>query len=234
MINKISGNQENIPLLTSVLSKLMKQRFGKGPENCFISLRSGRLSVYVRNFMTPAEEVLLGFDKINLIYQFRYTVMEKVYQEFAQEARSLMDLELDSFCSDWDYDTNTGIMLLENRKSGENASGAEEIEPHVRERLFERIIQICSEVHKVPQKLSLVKLDANLFVVTCTDVMLHVENILYRRGCWDLLYERSGEIKKSFLSRKDSFRDIFGRIVESIFMAWDYPGERSYIFFNLK
>jgi len=151
-----------------------------------------------------------------------------------QEARNLMDLELDSFCSDWDYEANNGIMLLENRKSSEASPGSEEIGLRVRERLFEQMIQIGSEVHKVPQNLSLIKLDANLFVVKCTGVMLHVENLLYRKGCWDLLYERSSEIKKGYLKYKDTFKDIFGRVVEGLYVTWDYPNDRSYVFFYLK
>jgi len=232
MIHKFNASQENISLLTSALSKLMKLRFGKGPENCFISLRAGRLAVYLRNFITPAEEVLIGSGKINLMYQFRHAVMEKVYQEFAQEARSLMNLDLNAFQSDWDYDANTGFMLLENQNS--RPPMPEEIDFHTRERLFERIIQLCSEVHKVPRKLALMKMDPNILIVECTGVMQHLENMLYRKGCWDLLYERSSEIKKVFFSQKDSFREIFGRVVDGLFLTWDYPRDRSYVFFYLK
>lgn len=234
MINRFNVNQEYLSLLTSVLSKLMKQGFGKGPENCYISMRSELLTVYLRNFITPAEEVLIACNKMNLNNQFRHAVMDKVCQEFAQEARSLINLDLDAFYSDWDYGSNTGIILMENRNAGGNPTETGEIGQYIQEKLFEQITQLCVTAHKAPRKLTLIKLDQNIFVVECSGVIQHIENVLFNKGCWDLLYEHASEIKKNFIQHKNAFREVFGRIVEGMYMAWDYPNDRSFIFFYLK
>ena len=81
----INTRQENLFYLSSTYSKLLKRRFGKGPETCYIISKNSRLYVFMRNFMTPAEEVLVEKQELNLALQFRSTVINAVTKEFLPE-----------------------------------------------------------------------------------------------------------------------------------------------------
>ncbi|MGQ4667236.1 Na-translocating system protein MpsC family protein [Metabacillus halosaccharovorans] len=82
MKNTNSYYQEDLLLLSSTLSKILKRRFGKGPEICSVTLHSNRIIAFIRKYITPAEEVLLKNDNVNLVYKFRSAVMEDVVDEF--------------------------------------------------------------------------------------------------------------------------------------------------------
>ncbi len=224
--------QEDLLQLSSNLSKLLKRRFGKGPESCFVTLNSNRLAVYLRNYITPAEEVLIENKNVHLAKRFRSAVMDHVFLEFAPEASSILQITLDTFNHDWDYETNTGILLLEGKNSNKWVGSA--FETSLKESLFEEIIRISAEVHKVPQSIEMIKLNQNIVAVESKGIMLQIENILVEKGHLDLLQEQTIEIKNIYLNQKSVFTKIFGRKVESIFISWDYKNDRSYIFFCLK
>ncbi|MFD1735039.1 Na-translocating system protein MpsC family protein [Bacillus salitolerans] len=224
-----SQYQENLLHLSSTFSKILKQRFGKGPETCAVTYHSKRVTVYVRNFITPAEEVLVDSGQMNLAINFRNAVMDRVAKEFIREAMVSLDISLDSYYYDWDYENNTGVMLLQSStdKYFNEASA-------IRGKIFNQIMFVSSEVHKVPKRLDLIRLNQNIVVVECKGIMLQVEKVLYQKGHLDILQERSREIKDRYLEYKNVFASIFERDVLSIYMAWDYAEDSCYIFFYLQ
>ncbi len=218
--------------LSSTLSKMLKKRFGKGPEACYITFYSNRLIINIRNFITPAEEVLVKNNNLNLVHNFRAGVMEEVFREFSQQASTVLGTTFDTYFNDWDYDTNTGILLLENGDS-KNWNG-ENIDIQLKEKLYKQIISISSDVHKVPNKLQCMKITQNMVVVECEGILLQIENILLKKGYIDVILEQTRDIKKSYLERKELFEHIFNRVVEGMFITWDFQNDRNCIFFYLK
>jgi uncharacterized protein YbcI len=226
-----STYQEDLLQLSSTLSKLLKRRFGKGPETCFVNFHSNRLIVFVRNYITPSEEVLIKSDKMSLAYNFRSAVMGTVFKEFAQEASSILNVTFDSFYGDWDYDTNTGILLLGNENNDNWSNKATEL--HINRRLFEQIVKVGSEVHKAPNRLELIRVNQSIYVVECNGIMLQIEKVLFEKGHFDILQERSREIKKSYVQHKEVFSQIVGRRIDGFYMIWDYKTDRCYVILHV-
>ncbi|MDZ5473680.1 Na-translocating system protein MpsC family protein [Bacillus sp. 31A1R] len=232
MNNRYSSYHEDLLLLSSTLSKMLKRSFGKGPETCFVTLHSNQLTVYLRNYITPAEEVLLEAGQSSLALDFRSKVMESVFLEFAKEAIDALGINLDHFYSDWDYDKNTGILLLEEESTiRELESKSDSL---LKERLFERISQVSTQVHKMPNQLELVRINQNLILIECQGFMLQIEKLLFEKGHLDILQERSKEIKDLYLSNQSLFENILGRNVIGLFMLWDYHKDRFFIYFDLQ
>ncbi|MEB1808203.1 MAG: DUF2294 domain-containing protein [Bacillaceae bacterium] len=231
-MNTTYRQQEDLLQLSSTFSKMLKQKFGKGPESCFVTNQSNKLTIYIRNFITPAEEVLVESKQINLAYNFRYAVIERVFQEFKNEVETVLGLTFTSYHTDWDYDNNTGILMLENSSTNEQLETSSHSK--LTTRLFKKMSSICSEVHKAPSSLKLIKLNPNMYLAECKGTMLQIEKVLFRKNCIEMLQERSIEIKKSYIIQRTSFEEVFGKEVEGLFMTWDYKNDRSYIFFYLQ
>ncbi|WP_246944144.1 Na-translocating system protein MpsC family protein [Bacillus pinisoli] len=230
-MNKVySKNQEDLLQLGSSLSRMLKQRFGKGPETCFVTLHSERLTIFVRNFITPAEEVLIERNQINLAYKFRNTVMEKVYQQFIEVAEKKLSLTFDVCISDWDYELNTGMILVERKSQPSDWSDAKPLVG----RLLNLIQDISTENHKVPKSTRVMKINQNIVGIQFEGIMLQTEKVLFHKGYHDLLLEHSLQIKNSYKENKNYFEPVFGRNVEGIYMTWNYHSDQCYIFFYLQ
>ncbi|WP_216830158.1 Na-translocating system protein MpsC family protein [Alkalihalobacterium elongatum] len=224
--------QEDLLQLSSTLSKMLKQKFGKGPESCFVTNHSDGLTVYIRNFITPAEEVLIESNQMNLAYNFRHAVIERVFKEFSKEVVTTLGLTLTHYYNDWDYHNNTGIMLLKDV----SREGFPEMASYSRlkSKLLEKISYISAELHKVPSDIRVIKLNQNMYAVECQETLLHIEKVLYKKNCMEILQERSREIKQSYINKRALFTEVFGRGVEAVFMTWDYENNCNYIFFYLQ
>ncbi|MCM3442618.1 Na-translocating system protein MpsC family protein [Metabacillus halosaccharovorans] len=231
MKNTNSYYQEDLLLLSSTLSKILKRRFGKGPEMCFVTLHSDRIIAFIRKYITPAEEVLLKNDNVNLVYKFRSAVMEDVVDEFIGEVKDSLGMSFDSYFEDWNFNRNTGMLILENSHSRNWITT--DIHPALKEKLFEGISVVNNEIYKAPTSMEIIKINQNMYAVECRDTLIQMEKILYNKGYFGLLQERSNDIKNSYFLHKGKFDSIFETRVEDIFLFWDYKNDRSYMFFYL-
>ncbi|WP_456277247.1 Na-translocating system protein MpsC family protein [Bacillus sp. AK128] len=223
------ASQEHLLQLGSTLSRMLKKRFGKGPETCYVTFHSERLTIYMRNFVTPAEEVLLERNQHKLAQQFRNSVMERVFQQFTEEAYHLLHLHFDRYFSDWDYSSNTGILLVENKSLHLDWEDARQV-PN---QLLEVIVNISSAAHKIPDKLKMIRITPNILAIRYEGILLQTEKVLIQRGYTELLLERSFEIKQIYMNHKHEFHLPLGRTIAGIYMTWDYQCDECYLFFYL-
>ncbi|WP_226669919.1 Na-translocating system protein MpsC family protein [Metabacillus litoralis] len=223
--------QEDLLLLSSSFSKMLKKKFGKGPEACFITYHSNKLLVHIRNFVTPAEDVLVKSDQLKLAYSFRTSVMEIVFKEFLEEASELLGISFDSYYEDWNYEDNSGLILFENTSS--LMWEETKLNPIWKDEIFDQVIQICSEIHKVPNTLEIVKIKPTLYVIECQRILLKVEKILFQKGQLNIIHERSFEIRKCYMEQRETLQHIFGSKIDHLYLMWDYKKDRSLLFVHL-
>jgi uncharacterized protein YbcI len=223
----IKSTQENMLYLSSTFSKLVKRRFGKGPETCFTMSNGNRLYIYMRNFITPAEEVLLENNELNLAHHFRSTVINSVIKEFIPDVTKVFGGKIDHFYYDWNYHSNTGIVLLENVPSPDDVK----VDAVFENTLFNLIEVVGTRYHKGPASLKIVKFTQNICAIETKEVLLQLESLVYEQGKLDLLLHQAREIKSGYLKNKKVFEDLFNRIIEDIFIVWDYENNRNFFIF---
>ncbi|MEH7505673.1 Na-translocating system protein MpsC family protein [Neobacillus drentensis] len=223
----IKSTQENFLYLSSTFSKLLKRRFGKGPETCNMMSKGNRLYVYMRNFITQAEEVLLENNELNLANKFRSTVINAVIKEFLPEVTKVFGGSINHFYHDWNYHSNTGIVLLENVPTNDEVK----VDAVFENTLFHLIEVVGTQYNKRPASLKIVKFTQNICVIESKEVLLQLESLVYEQGNLDLLLHQAREIKSGYLKNKNLCEDLFTRIIEDIFIVWDYENNRNYLIF---
>jgi len=221
------STQENLLYLSSTFSKLLKRRFGKGPETCNMMSKGNRLYIYIRNYITPAEEVLLENNEVNLVHNFRSTVINAVIKEFIPEVSKVFGESIDYFFHDWNYHSNTGLILLENVPSKDEVK----IDRDFERTLFHLIDEVGTRYHKRPASLEIVKFTQNICAIETKDVLLPLESLAYEKGNLDMLLHQARGIKSGYLKKKSLFEDLFNRTIEDIFIVWDYQRNRNYLIF---
>ncbi|MGM0902123.1 MAG: Na-translocating system protein MpsC family protein [Bacillota bacterium] len=226
-----SATQDDLLYLSSKFSKTLKSKFGKGPETCYVVFKENRLFIYISSFMTSAEEVLVENDQVNLANKFRTAVIDLICKEFLPEASKVMDLSFHTFYHDWNYDTNKGIIIIEPRHIRSGVSN----DFFFREKdLFKLMEQVCTKVHKVPEEYKIVKCNQNVCIVECKGVLLSMDRYLFQQGLTDILVEHSREMKSYYLNRKDQFENVFNRVIDDLFITWDYEQDKNFIVFNFR
>jgi len=221
------ATQEDLQSLSSSFSKVIKRGFGKGPESCFAVLKANRLYVYIRNFMTPAEEILKEKREYNLVTKFRSSVIAALSKELLQEASQTLGISFESFYQDWNHNTNSGILLLVNNNNPEV-----KIDDNFDRKLSQLIRMVGSQLHKIPSELKVVKYTQNICAIELKGIMLPLEFLLVETGQSDLLLRHERDIKKGYYQHKQLFEDLFNRSIEDLFMMWDHQNSRSYLIFS--
>lgn len=224
-MNQLS--QEDLQSLSSTFSKLLKRRLGKGPENCNVMYRGSHLYVHMRNFMTPAEEVLINTNKVNLAVLFRSAVIDFVVKEYIPEASKVLDLSFDYFYQDWNYESNTGMVLLENRRR----RNEQKIEGVYEDDLYRLVKEVGSHHHKSPSSIRMVKFTQNICAIETKEVLSQLGRMVFEKKNVDLLIRHAHETKMGYLKHRKSFERVFNRLIDDIFIMWDYENDRSYLIF---
>ncbi|WP_080848588.1 Na-translocating system protein MpsC family protein [Cytobacillus gottheilii] len=216
--------------LSSTLSKLLKRRFGKGPETCYVNGDEKKLYIFMRNFITPAEEVLLDNKQWEIAIHFRTAIIEAVIKEFSFEITQTLGHPYSNFYHDWNYEKNTGMILLGNGQ----ANVEERLPLGTKSAIFSMIDKIGSRLHKRPEHLSILKYAPSICIIEAEGILAPLENFVYQTGNMNLLYRYSESIKKGYLEQKQTLEDFFNRIIEDIFIMWDYQNDKSYLVFTFR
>lgn len=181
----------------------------------------------MRNFITPAEEVLLNQGNLELVHNFRSAVINAVTQEFIPEVSMALGITFDSFFHDWNYDKNTGILLLEQAQSNHE----EKIDNSLQTSLFHLMESVASYYHKKPADMKIVKFTQNICAIESKEVLLQLERLVYEKGNVDLLLYQAWSIKDGYWKNKEQFEKLFNRLIEDMFIMWDYKNNRNYLVF---
>lgn len=181
----------------------------------------------MRNFITPAEEVLMNQGQLELAHNFRSAVINSVTQEFIPEVSMALGISFNYFFHDWNYDKNTGILLLDNGDSNHE----EKIDNSLKNSLFHLIENVGSNYHKKPASLKIVKFTQNICAIESKEVLLPLERLVYEKGNVDLLLHQAWNIKDEYWKNKEQFESLFSRLIEDMFIMWDYKYNRNYLVF---
>jgi uncharacterized protein YbcI len=224
-----SSTQLDLLNLSSTFSKIIKRRFGKGPESSIIYLKKNRLYVFIRNFITPAEEVLIVNKEIGLATNFRSSVIKAVFEEFIPEASKVVGTEFYSYYHDWNYDKNTGVLLLEYPSS---VKDEKVIEPDINH-LLRLVEAVGSRIHKKPNNVKVILNTHNICVVEAIGVQSPIETVLFEKGKSELLGQQLRELKEQYKTSKNQFEMILNRKIDDIFILGDHKKDRYEIIFYM-
>ncbi|OAS88327.1 MULTISPECIES: Na-translocating system protein MpsC family protein [Metabacillus] len=226
---KTRNNHEDITYLNSYISKVLKRNFGKGPATCFTSLTNDKMFIYMKHFITPAEEVLFKKNELHLAYKTRSVVFESIFDEIKDEIKKVLGIVFTSIQHDWDFYNNTGILLLEKDSTLNLNKFTLKCD-----QMYSEIQKICSEVHKLPDQINIVNATPSIYYIEYSGFKSRIEHVLYTKGYVDLLIDWSNEVKKTYRKNKRLFETCLNASIEDIFTIMDYEHDRGTIIFYVK
>ncbi|MFP7300186.1 Na-translocating system protein MpsC family protein [Neobacillus niacini] len=213
--------------LSSYISKILRENFGKGPEMVHVSLGKTFIVFYIRNFLSPTEKVLMNQKQDESVQQTRDLVMQTLIPEINAYIKIVTGMEIREFYYDWSLHNKsamfTGICTDSTSIDypiNEEFTGKSE--------LIDEIINLSSESEKKPEEIYACQLN-RLVVVIRNGILVRIEKQLIRQGMREQLKLAKRTLEKGLLHNNNHFEGILNTRVIDIFVDWDFDLDKSVI-----
>lgn len=216
--------------LSSYISKILRDNFGKGPESVHVSLGKTFIIFYIRNFLTPTEKVLMNQKQDENIQQTRDLVMQTLIPEITAYIKIITGMEIREFYYDWGLHNKSAMFtgICSDSTSidipiNEQFTGKEE--------LINEIIDLSSESEKKPEEIYACQLNHRSLLIIRNGILVRIEKQLIRQGMQEQLKLAKRTLEKGLLHNNNHFEGILQTKVVDIFVDWDFDLDKSVIIF---
>ncbi|MBY0148251.1 DUF2294 domain-containing protein [Neobacillus niacini] len=214
--------------LSSYISKILRDYFGKGPESVHVSLGKTFIIVYIRNFLSPTERVLMNQKQVESVQQTRDLVMQTLIPEIKAYIKIVTGMEIREFYYDWGLHNKSAMFtgICTDTTSidypiNEEFTGKEE--------LINEIINLSSESEKKPVEIYACQLNPRSILVIRNGILVRIEKQLIRQGMQEQLKLAKRTLEKGLLHNNNHFEGILDTTVIDIFVDWDFDLDKSVI-----
>lgn len=214
----------------SYIGRLLRDNFGKGPESIYVSLGSNFITMYLRNFISPPERVLMGQSQEFTVQRTRDILMQALIPEIKAYIKMATGNEIVEFYHDWALHNRSGLFAGVTAKKfpnehpfTENYSGREVLE--------QEIVAISEQAQKKPAELYSIQLNPRTLLVIRNGILVNIEKELIRLGFKETLVVAKRNLEKNLLHNNNHFEKILEMKTIDIFVDWDFEIDKSVIVF---
>ncbi|SEO02661.1 DUF2294 domain-containing protein [Paenibacillus sp. OV219] len=215
--------------LTSHIGRLLRDAFGKGPQSIFVSINRPFVIIYLRNFLSPTEKILLKQDQVYAIQTTRDLLMKSLFPEMKAYILLLTGMNIQEFYYDWGLHNQSGVMVgidsEEDHPFSTNVHGTYAGQ----EELHQEIDLISHNVEKKPEKTYSYKINERTILVMRIGILISIEKELIRIGQEETLKLAKRNLEKGHLHRNNRFQKILHAGVVDAFVDWDFHLDKSII-----
>ncbi|GMA62438.1 DUF2294 domain-containing protein [Alicyclobacillus fastidiosus] len=218
--------------IANFIGKLLRDNFGKGPESVHVCISRTMMSVYLKNFLSPMERVLIEGGQSNSVFELRRQLMSSLIPQIRAYVEIVTGNQLSEFYYDWAFHNRSGMMIGVGLEPFSDSDPCQETYAG-KLPLEQEIVEISRQAQKVPEELYSCILDSRTVVVIRTGILVRIEKELVREGLAPTLRRVKANLEKSLLHHDNHFESILGRSVADIFVDWDFDSDKSVITFVL-
>jgi uncharacterized protein YbcI len=217
--------------LGAYIGRLLRDSFGKGPEGTFVSIGGHFVTVYLRNFMSPTEQILMEQRQEAMVVSTRATLMEKLIPEIKTGILFITGIELQELYYDWGLHNRSGMMV---GISVEPFAAPPVNETYVgKAQVHREVDDISQQAQKVPDETYSCELNRRTLIVIRNGILVAIEKELIRLGYEIALKYAKGNLEKRYLHNSNHFESSLNKKVIDIFLDWDFVRDKSVIAFVL-
>ncbi|WP_404330847.1 Na-translocating system protein MpsC family protein [Mesobacillus maritimus] len=223
-------DKNKLDYISSYISKLLRKKFGKGPQSCQTNLNGKYLVTYLRGFVSPMEDILLEQRQKKTVNDARTLIMDHLLEEIKGVVQVSINVEVTEYYHDWNFPNNSGIIIF----ILEEGISEEAPEPSVdKVGLEEEIARISMLVQKVPDQIYIYPISPTVFLVERVGILVQIEKALISKGFQQELKFTKDELEKEYFHRDGRFEVLFQKSVKDIFIDWNFKDDKSMMAFIL-
>ena len=215
---------------TSYTTKLLRNRFGKGPEAVSVYLCEQCIILHLKNFLSPVEKFLLSQEEEQA---FRYT-RELIMKSMLPELRNFMTEELELKVVDLYYDWGiynasgviVGLLDYDFNATQEDYKGKEE--------LHREIIRATTELQKPPTWMDSWWINSKTLFILRKGTTILLEKELIGLGYENMLRMTKVKIEKMLLEQEIQIEPIFNKKIADLYVDWSFENDHSMIMYTFE
>ncbi|MCM3713464.1 Na-translocating system protein MpsC family protein [Halalkalibacter oceani] len=216
--------------IASRIGKVLRDHFGKGPEGVFVSISEPFVTIFLRRFIAPMEQVLLEQNDLLTIQQTRDKMMDRLLPEIAAIIEESTGVVVDELYYDWTLEQYSGLLC---GISHQDADRSVYTYPNS-ELVNEEVGHITKKAEKLPDQVASYLLNPRTLVIIRHGILVEIEKELIELGFEEQLTLAKRRLEKALLTKsKEQFEIYLEAQVEDIFVNWDFHADKSIIVFIL-
>lgn len=217
-------------LISGYVGRLLRDTFGKGPESVYVSTGHTFLCIYLRNFLTPSERILMEQDQEMVIHQLRDKLMESIWPDINAYIGAVTGVKLREMYYDWDLHNRTGMLFGITYEPFPDTIPVQE-RFHGKDKVDLEVIHISSMAQKAPEEVYSCEINPRTAVVIRNGILVRIEKELVRLGHKDLLRRIKRNLEKTYLHNRSIFESALDKMVVDSFVDWDFELDKSVMVF---
>lgn len=218
------NNKEAISLATGYISKLLRNRFGKGPESVHISLSGRCIIFHLRNFISPVEEFLLSQEEEQAFRYTRELIMKSMLPELKTFLNEQLHLEVTDLYYDWGLHNASGVI------AGLFGSSWMETEDYEgKSQIHDQVMKVTDEVQKTPAFIDSWWIHPRLLIIFRKGITILLEKELIDMGYENILKTSKRKLEKRLLEQHVDLEGILHKKLIDLYADWNFERDQSMV-----
>ncbi|MEC0238731.1 Na-translocating system protein MpsC family protein [Paenibacillus dokdonensis] len=210
--------------IASYTAKLLRDRFGKGPESIYVSVNKQCITMHLRNFIGPVEQFLLNQKEEQVFRYTRELMMQSLLPELTGYLEREMDIKLDDLYYDWGLHDASGIIVglfADHSHTSEVYNGRDEV--------HNQINRVTGIVQKRPENVYSWWVNPKSLVVIREGLLILIEKEMIHLGYDEVLRTTKRKLEKRYFEEEAAISTAVGRKLSELYVDWDFERDKSVI-----
>lgn len=218
--------------IASHIGRLLREAFGKGPQSIFVSINRPFVVIYLRNFLSQTEKILLQQGHLFSVQHTRNIVMETLIPEIKAYLLLLTGINIREFYFDWGLHNYSGVFV--GIESEDNPVDNSTQESYLgKEELHLEIERISLHIQKIPDEIHSFLINERTLLIVRSGILISIGKELIRLGFEENLKLAQRNLEKNHLFNNNQFQKILKSPIVDVFTDWNFHLDKSIIVFIL-
>lgn len=209
------------------ISTLMRQHFGKGPTSIYVTIKKPFITIHIRGFNTPMENVLLKQNEWKRVLETRDLLLNSLKPLIAEELLKITGMAFKHLYADWNLPLETGMIfgVMDDTPALEEFEWLKEADEKI---FYQKIVWVHEEAERKPGRIESYWLSERTLLVKRMDILVGIEKALIAEGYTEVLKLAKRPLERSLLNQAGLESALHRKIRES-FLDWNFDEDLGYI-----
>lgn len=219
--------------LANNFGKLLRDKFGKGPEAVHVTISAPYVMVYIKGFISAMEQVLLEQGQDLTVKTTREYLMKSIDPEIKGQIKAITDLEIQHIYYDWNLANQSGVFVAVGPDLAPDIEDSR-TQYNGKNEVHQEISSISSQAEKAPNEIFSYKLSSRCLIVIRKGILVPIEKQLISLGFDEKLRVAKRQLEGDLLLNSTHFTSILDAEIQDVFVDWDFELDNSVISFIIK
>lgn len=220
-------NKEIVTAISGYVGKLLRSRFGKGPEALGVFPADRSIVITLSRFTNPVEDALLAREDEKTFRYTRELIMKSLIPEIQAFFEQELGLRRMNFFYDWNVQNASGVIVGLTQNESEIRRVAEDYPG--RESVHGQIAELLGKVQTRPSLVLSWWNDPDTLIVFRKGIVILLEKEFNDLGYSDILKTAKRKLEKELLWQDASLGEAIGRKMTDLYIDWDFDRDDSVI-----